>query len=120
MVTTVPGRDDLKMISLLSSWNLICKETVVSIDKPERERRIARYTSRDLFFTSCVKKSESRIRCVKCRAVLNVREEMTGISKVLDMTGDEQLYLPVTDGRYILKAVISGPDWLQRLRGPQR
>lgn len=70
MLSTLPGKDEVKEGSNCCLWNLIFYAAVESVDKPGSDRGIAHYTSTNRLLTSYVEKGESQIKFARKRHTL--------------------------------------------------
>lgn len=68
-------------------------------DKPNRDWRSTRYTSKNRSLKSYMQKGDSRVKCASRQAVSDVHTEIIGAITALDIVGNGELYVPVTGGR---------------------
>lgn len=76
-----------------------CRE---SYNIPDRDGRIARYTSTNKLLTLYTEKSERRFKFAGRQTALDVCERTTDAIMNLEITPNNELELPVTGDRYLL------------------
>lgn len=72
------------------------------IDKPDKERCPTHHTSGNRLVPSYIEKGDCRVRFAINRSTLDVIVGIIGAIVVLDIAGNEDLYIPVTSSRHFL------------------
>lgn len=83
-------------------WSHILEAGVESINKLDRYRRIARFTSKIQLLTLYIEKGLSGVKYGRDRASLNVQMWITGAIMGLNSTGDREHYLLVIYSQYFM------------------
>lgn len=100
LLSKILGKNVLKKETGGRFWKPIFKAAVESIGKPDRDPRIARYTSKCRLSTSYMKKGEDRAKFAMRPAVSDSCVGIVSSIMSLDIAGNEDLYLSVTGSLY--------------------
>lgn len=75
--------------------NSVFNDTVESIQNPERDSKVARYTSTSRLLTSYIEKGERTVKFAKTRVSLDVWAGLPGVLLEFHRFGTRNFYLPV-------------------------
>lgn len=114
VLCTFDEEDESKKESALGFRNTLYNAAVDHIHKPNRDREIARYTSKDCHLMFYMQKGDNRIKCARKPAALDVQVKTISTMLVLKSAENEERYLPVTGHRYLYSCQhISGIGYTQ-------
>lgn len=88
----------------------IFNSVVASIDKPDRHKKIACYTSTNQILTSYIEKGEIQVKSARRKAAFDVWLRILCAILSLNNAGDEELHVLVTVGQSLL-TVHGCPDY---------
>lgn len=76
-------------------WKPIFSVATAFVDKPDRNRRSARYSLTNRLLSLYMEKGECRLKLARTRAALDVWLGIIDAIMALDIVGNKELYLPL-------------------------